>query len=118
MVSKKSSDYKNTYMNTNKACGIDLGTTNSCVAIRKEDGTYGVIINDKGNNTTPSVVLFDEEGKVVAVGKDAKKEAILKPELVVFEVKRLMGRKFDSPEVKEFRKIAPFQIVSGKNGDA
>ena len=100
-----------------KVLGIDLGTTNSCVFIR-EGETYKVIINDKGNNTTPSVVLFNKKGEVVSIGKEAKKEAILKPELVVFEVKRLMGRKFDSPEVKEFRKIAPFQIVSGKNGDA
>jgi|KBSSwiStaDraftv2_1062776.scaffolds.fasta_scaffold262655_2 molecular chaperone DnaK len=104
-----------------KAIGIDLGTTNSCVAVRREDGTYGVITNfETRGNTTPSVVLFDEEGNLVEVGEKAKrsKEAILKPYLVVYEVKRLMGRKFNSPEVQEFRKIAPFQIVSGKNGDA
>jgi len=100
-----------------KVMGCDLGTTNSCVFIR-EGETCKVIINDKGGNTTPSVVLFNKEGKVVAVGKDAKKEAILKPELVVFEVKRLIGRKFYSPEVQVFRKVAPFQIISGKNGDA
>ena len=100
-----------------KVLGCDLGTTNSCGFI-SEGKNYKVIVNDKGGNTTPSVVLFDREGKVVSVGKDAKKEAILKPELVVFEVKRLMGRKFNSPEVQEFRKVAPFQIISGKNGDA
>lgn len=100
-----------------KIMGCDLGTTNSCVFIR-EGEKYKVVVNDKGSNTTPSVVLFDKEGKVVAVGKDAKKEAVLKPELVIFEVKRLMGRKFDSPEVQEFRKVAPFQIIPGKNGDA
>ncbi|CAG8644861.1 4945_t:CDS:2 [Ambispora leptoticha] len=88
------------------------------VKISKKGETCKVVINDKGGNTTPSVVLFNKEGKVVAVGKDAKKEAILKPELVVFEVKRLMGRKFDSPEVQEFRKIAPFQIIRAANGDA
>jgi molecular chaperone DnaK len=100
-----------------KIMGCDLGTTNSCVFVR-EGEKYKVVVNDKGGNTTPSVVLFSKEGKVVAVGEDAKKEAVLKPELVVFEVKRLMGRKFDSPEVQEFRKVAPFQIIPGKNGDA
>lgn len=100
-----------------KIMGCDLGTTNSCVFVR-EGEKYKVVINDKGSSTTPSVVLFSKEGKVVAVGRDAKKEAVLKPELVVFEVKRLMGRKFNSPEVQEFCKIAPFQIIPGKNGDA
>lgn len=104
-----------------KAIGIDLGTTNSCVATRHKDGTYGVIINfETRSNTTPSVVLFNEEGKLIDVGEKAKrsKEAVLKPKLVVHEAKRLMGRKFNSPEVQEFRKIAPFEIISGKNGDA
>ncbi|RHZ37371.1 molecular chaperone DnaK [endosymbiont GvMRE of Glomus versiforme] len=104
-----------------KAIGIDLGTTNSCVAIRREDGTYDVITNfETRRNTTPSVVLFDEEGDLVDVGEKAKKskEAFLKPNLVIYEAKRLIGRKFDSPEVQEFSKIASFQIVSGKNGDA
>ena len=104
-----------------KAIGIDLGTTNSCVAVRHEDGKYKVITNfETRRNTTPSVVLFDEEGNLVDVGEKAKRseEAILKPELVIYEAKRLMGRKFNSPEVQDFRKIAPFQIVSGKNGDA
>ncbi|RHZ36749.1 molecular chaperone DnaK [endosymbiont GvMRE of Glomus versiforme] len=104
-----------------KAIGIDLGTTNSCVAIRREDGTYDVITNfETRKNTTPSVVLFDKEGDLVDVGEKAKKskEAFLKPNLVIYEAKRLIGRKFNSPEVQEFREIAPFQIVSGKNGDA
>jgi molecular chaperone DnaK len=99
-----------------KIMGCDLGTTNSCVFIH-EDKKYKVVINDKGSSTTPSVVLFSKEGEVVAVGKDAKKEAILKPELVVFEVKRLMGRKFNSKEVQEFRKIAPFEIFEKKEKD-
>jgi molecular chaperone DnaK len=104
-----------------KAIGIDLGTTNSCVAIRREDGTYDVITNlETRKNTTPSVVLFDEKGDLVDVGEKAKKskEAFLKPNLVIYEAKRLIGRKFDSPEVQEFSKISSFQIVSGKNGDA
>src|SRR5688500_4974242 len=101
-----------------KAVGIDLGTTNSCAFIRSDDGTYKAVFNEQGKNTTPSILLFDKEGKLVDVGETAKKEAILNPELVIYEIKRLMGRKFDSKEVQEFRKIAPFQIISGKNGDA
>lgn len=101
-----------------KAIGIDLGTTNSCVAIRNDDGTYKVIFNEEGKNTTPSALLFSKEGELQGVGEKAKKEAVLNPELVVYEAKRLIGRKFDSKEVQEFSKIAPFKIVSGKNGDA
>src|SRR5438552_3195654 len=97
-----------------KTISTDLGTTNSCVATRREDGTYYAIPNfETRRNTTPSVVLFDEEGDLVDVGEKAKKskEAFLKPNLVIYEVKRLMGRKFNSPEVQEFSKIASFQIV-------
>src|SRR3954447_943368 len=99
---------------SNKIVGIDLGTTNSCAAINGK-----VIANKEGKNTTPSVVFFDEKGeRVLAVGQAAKKQAIVKPKQVVFEAKRLIGRKFTDPEVQEFRKIAPFEIISGKNGDA
>ncbi|CAJ0895076.1 15149_t:CDS:2, partial [Entrophospora sp. SA101] len=98
--------------------GIDLGTTNSCVAVM-EGNVSKVIPNKEGKNTTPSVVFFDEKGeRVLAVGQAAKKQAIIKPKQVVFEAKRLIGRKFTDPEVQEFRKIAPFEIISGKNGDA
>jgi molecular chaperone DnaK len=102
-----------------KAIGIDLGTTNSCVAIRDNDGTYKVIFNEKGKNTTPSVLLFDKEGKLQKVGEEAKKEAILNPELVIYEAKRLIGRKFNSKdkEVQEFSKIAPFEIIEKKEKD-
>ncbi|CAH1756663.1 11255_t:CDS:2 [Entrophospora sp. SA101] len=93
---------------------IDLGTTNSCVAINGK-----VIANKEGKNTTPSVVFFDEEGKkILAVGQAAKMKAVTKPSQVVFEAKRLIGRKFASPEVQDFRKIAPFEIMENKNGDA
>src|SRR3954447_17294322 len=98
---------------SNKIIGIDLGTTNSCVAI---DGK--VIANKEGKNTTPSVIFFNEKGEKVAVGKAAKDQAIIKPEQVIFEAKRLIGRKFQSPEVQEFQKISPFQIIPAKNGDA
>jgi len=100
-----------------KAIGIDLGTTNSCVAIRNDDGTYKVIFNEQGENTTPSVLLFNKEGELQEVGEKAKKEAVLNPELVIYEAKRLIGRKFDSKEVQEFRKIAPFEIVKKKEKD-
>src|SRR5437764_2427096 len=103
---------------SNKIIGIDLGTTNSCVAI---DGK--VIPNKEGKNTTPSVVFFDEKGeKIVAIGQAAKKQDVIKPKQVIFEVKRLIGRSFNSQkdlkEIEEFRKVAPFQIIPAKNGDA
>src|SRR5687768_5815916 len=99
---------------SNKIVGIDLGTTNSCVAINGK-----VIANKEGKNTTPSVVFFDEEGKkILATGQTAKMKAVTKPKQVVFEAKRLIGRKFASSEVQDFRKIAPFEIIENKNGDA
>ncbi|WNE40559.1 MAG: Chaperone protein DnaK [Mycoplasmataceae bacterium] len=99
---------------SNEFIGIDLGTTNSCVAINGK-----VIANSEGKNTTPSVVFFDEKGdKVLTVGHSAKKQTIIKPKQVVFEAKRLIGRKFNDPEVQEFKKVAPFEIIAGKNGDA
>jgi molecular chaperone DnaK len=100
-----------------KAFGIDLGTTNSCVAIM-QDGRVKIITNKEGENTTPSVVFFNEEGEKVAVGQAAKGEAIKEPGRVIFEAKRLIGREFNDPQVQEFRKIAPFQIISGKKGAA
>jgi molecular chaperone DnaK len=99
---------------SNEFIGIDLGTTNSCVAVNGK-----VIANSEGKNTTPSVVFFDEKGnKVLTVGQSAKKQTIIKPKQVVFEAKRLIGRKFNDPEVQDFKKVAPFEIVAGKNGDA
>jgi len=98
---------------SNKIIGIDLGTTNSCVAFD------GEVIQRKGKRTTPSVVFFDEKGEKV-VGIAAKKQSVVKPKQVIFEVKRLIGRKFDSKEVQEFCKIAPFKIFEkkDKNGAA
>src|SRR5579862_7626362 len=100
---------------SNKIIGIDLGTTNSCVSID------GKVIQREGKNTTPSVVLFDEKGeKVVSVGQTAEKQTVVKPKQVVFEVKRLIGRSFNSKEdlkeIKEFQKVAPFQVVPAENG--
>ena len=99
-----------------KAIGIDLGTTNSCVAI-VQDGEPVVIPNQEGNRTTPSVVAFTEKGERL-VGQIAKRQAITNPENTVFSIKRLMGRKFDSPEVKHAKGRLPYTIVQASNGDA
>jgi molecular chaperone DnaK len=99
-----------------KIIGIDLGTTNSCVAVL-EGGEPKVIPNAEGANTTPSVVGFTGTGEKV-IGQSAKRQAITNPEKTIFEAKRLIGRKFSSREVQEFAKIAPFKIIEAKNGDA
>jgi len=99
-----------------KVIGIDLGTTNSCVAI-VEGGETKVIHNSEGSNTTPSVVAFMDNGERI-VGQSAKRQAITNPEKTIFEAKRLIGRKFNSKEVQEFMKVAPFKIIEAKNGDA
>jgi molecular chaperone DnaK len=101
-----------------KIIGIDLGTTNSCVAVL-DGGDPKVIPNSEGANTTPSVVGFSvTNANEKLVGQTAKRQAITNPERTVFEAKRLIGRKFSSREVQEFAKIAPFKIVEAKNGDA
>jgi molecular chaperone DnaK len=99
-----------------KIIGIDLGTTNSCVAVL-EGGEPKVIPNSEGANTTPSVVGFSPSGEKL-VGQAAKRQAVTNPEKTVFEAKRLIGRKFTSKEVSEFVKVAPFKIIEAKNGDA
>lgn len=99
-----------------KIIGIDLGTTNSCVSVL-EGGSPKVIANSEGANTTPSVVAFTDSGEIL-VGQIAKRQAVTNPERTIFEVKRLIGRKFTSREVQEFIKVAPFKIVEMKNGDA
>ncbi|HUU41994.1 MAG TPA: Hsp70 family protein, partial [Desulfatiglandales bacterium] len=99
-----------------KIIGIDLGTTNSCVAIM-EGGEPKVIPNVEGNRTTPSIVAFTDRGER-PVGQAAKRQAITNPDNTVYAVKRLIGRKFDSPEVQRDIKISPFKITKAKNGDA
>jgi molecular chaperone DnaK len=99
-----------------KIIGIDLGTTNSCVAVM-ESGETKVIPNAEGANTTPSVVGFLPNGEKV-VGQAGKRQAVTNPEKTLFEVKRLIGRKFNSKEVTEFMKVTPFKVVEAKNGDA
>ena len=97
-----------------KTIGIDLGTTNSCMAIL-EGGEPTVIENAEGARTTPSVVAFTEGGERL-VGAPAKRQAVTNPENTVFSIKRFMGRK--EAEVKEEEKIVPFEVVPGPNGDA
>jgi len=99
-----------------KLIGIDLGTTNSCVAVM-EGGDPVVIANAEGSRTTPSMVAFTEGGERL-VGQTAKRQAVTNPENTVFAVKRLIGRKFDSSEVQNDIKILPYKISKASNGDA
>ena len=99
-----------------KLIGIDLGTTNSCVAVM-EGGDPVVIANAEGSRTTPSIVAFTDGGERL-VGQTAKRQAVTNPENTVFAVKRLIGRKYDSPEVQNDIKILPYKISKASNGDA
>ena len=99
-----------------KVIGIDLGTTNSCVAIM-EGQQPTVIANAEGSRTTPSVVAFTESGERI-IGHIAKRQALTNPENTIFAVKRLMGRKFDSPEVSQTSSQSPYRIVPNELGDA
>jgi len=99
-----------------KAIGIDLGTTNSCVAVM-EGGDPVVIANAEGSRTTPSVVAFTDSGDRLA-GQIARRQAITNPENTIFAVKRLIGRRFEDPEVQKAMKILPYKVVRGENGDA
>jgi len=99
-----------------KVIGIDLGTTNSCVALM-EGGNPQILANAEGARTTPSMVAFTDTGEKL-VGQIAKRQAVTNPERTVFAAKRLIGRKFDSPEVGRFREIAPFGVEAAENGDA
>jgi molecular chaperone DnaK len=99
-----------------KIIGIDLGTTNSCVAVM-EGGDAKVIANVEGNRTTPSVVAFTDSGERL-VGQAAKRQAITNPDNTVYAVKRLIGRKYESPEVQRDTKVTPFKITKAPNGDA
>ena len=99
-----------------KIIGIDLGTTNSCVAVL-ENGTYKIIANAEGHNTTPSIIGFANNGEVL-VGQVAKRQSVTNPKKTLFGIKRLIGRKADAAEVKKFKEVAPFEILANKNGDA
>ena len=99
-----------------KVIGIDLGTTNSCVAVMS-GGDPVVIANAEGARTTPSVVAITDKGERL-VGQIAKRQAITNPENTIFSVKRLMGRKFHSKQVQEALKRLPYKVVEADNGDA
>jgi molecular chaperone DnaK len=99
-----------------KVIGIDLGTTNSCVAVM-EGGKPKVIENVEGTRTTPSIVAFAKDGERL-IGQPAKRQAVTNPENTVFAVKRLIGRRFDDPITKKDTELVPYTIVKGSNGDA
>ncbi|MBW2725035.1 MAG: molecular chaperone DnaK [Deltaproteobacteria bacterium] len=99
-----------------KVIGIDLGTTNSCVAVMAA-GTIEVVANAEGSRTTPSMVAYTSADEKL-VGQIAKRQAVTNPERTIFACKRLIGRQIDSPEVESFAKVAPFPIVAAENNDA
>src|SRR6201989_1206298 len=99
-----------------KIIGIDLGTTNSCVAVM-EGNQAKVIENAEGARTTPSMVAFADNGEVL-VGQPAKRQSITNPENTVFAIKRLIGRRYDDPITQKDKAMVPYKIVAGPNGDA
>ena len=99
-----------------KVIGIDLGTTNSCVAVM-EGKTPKVIENAEGMRTTPSIVAFTDDGERL-IGQPAKRQAVTNPERTIFAVKRLIGRRYDDPMVEKDKKLVPYKIGRAGNGDA
>ena len=99
-----------------KVIGIDLGTTNSCVAVM-EGSKPKVLENAEGANTTPSIVAFTDDGERL-VGLPAKRQAVTNPTNTFFAIKRLIGRRYDDPMVEKDKKLVPYKIVKGPNGDA
>ena len=115
--------FKNSFMcspfsskKTGQVIGIDLGTTNSCVALM-EGSTPKVIENAEGVRTTPSVIAFTKDGEKL-VGAPAKRQAITNSENTVFATKRLIGRRFEDPSIQKDAKNMPYKIVKHSNGDA
>ncbi|WP_159318295.1 Hsp70 family protein, partial [Klebsiella pneumoniae] len=99
-----------------KIIGIDLGTTNSCVAIM--DGTTArVLENAEGDRTTPSIIAYTQDGETL-VGQPAKRQAVTNPQNTLFAIKRLIGRRFQDEEVQRDVSIMPYKIVAADNGDA
>ncbi|MBT7646818.1 MAG: Hsp70 family protein, partial [Rhodospirillaceae bacterium] len=99
-----------------KVIGIDLGTTNSCVAVM-EGGSGRVVENSEGGRTTPSIVAFAEDGERL-VGQAAKRQAVTNPEATLFAIKRLIGRSFADPMTQKDKDLVPYQIVKADSGDA
>ncbi|UCG84660.1 MAG: molecular chaperone DnaK, partial [Dehalococcoidia bacterium] len=100
-----------------KVLGIDLGTTNSCMAVM-EAGEPIVVESSEGNRITPSIAAVGGKGEERYVGQSAKRQAVTNSENTIFSIKRLMGRKYDDDEVKRDTKVMPYKIVKGSNGDA
>ena len=99
-----------------KIIGIDLGTTNSCVAIM--DGTTPrVLENAEGDRTTPSIIAYTQDGETL-VGQPAKRQAVTNPQNTLFAIKRLIGRRFQDEEVQRDVSIMPYKIIGADNGDA
>ena len=99
-----------------KVIGIDLGTTNSVVAVM-EGGEPKVLTNAEGSRITPSVVAFTDSGERL-VGQIARRQAITNPENTIFSIKRLIGRRFEDAEVRKAMKVLPYKITSAENKDA
>lgn len=99
-----------------KIIGIDLGTTNSCVAV-VEGGKAKVIENSEGDRTTPSIVAYTKDGEIL-VGQPAKRQAVTNPQNTLYAIKRLIGRRYDDPEVQRDISLMPYKIVKADNGDA
>lgn len=99
-----------------KIIGIDLGTTNSCVAVMEGDKPK-VIENSEGHRTTPSIVAFTDDNEIL-VGQSAKRQSVTNPEKTLFAIKRLIGRRFDDPIVQKDIKMVPYKIMKADNGDA
>ncbi|RUA05727.1 MAG: molecular chaperone DnaK [Gammaproteobacteria bacterium] len=100
-----------------KIIGIDLGTTNSCVAIM-EGGNVKIIENSEGDRTTPSIIAFPKDSDEVLVGQSAKRQAVTNPENTLYAIKRLIGRRFDEKAVQKDIDLVPYKIVKADNGDA
>jgi len=100
-----------------KIIGIDLGTTNSCVAIPDGDGVK-VIENAEGDRTTPSIVAYTDEGEILVGAAAAKRQAVTNPKNTLYAIKRLIGRAFDDDVVQKDIKMVPYDIVKNDNGDA
>ena len=99
-----------------KVIGIDLGTTNSCVAVM-EGGSPKVVENAEGARTTPSIVAFTSDDETL-VGQPAKRQGVTNPENTFFAIKRLIGRRMNDPMVEKDKKLVPYSIVKADNGDA
>jgi len=100
-----------------KIIGIDLGTTNSCVAVM-DGGTVKIIENSEGNRTTPSVIAYPKDSEEILVGQPAKRQAVTNPENTLYAIKRLIGRRFKEDEVQKDIDLVPYKIIKAKNGDA